>query len=271
MTGSGYTVIVQRNGALESRQFQVASWLARTVVIGAAVALVVVATLVIAYGPILAAAARAPLLQRQVNDLTRQNARVGQLARELSDAEARYAHLRGMLGAQVPAPTGGAEGQLAAGEERLFIAPPMMARAPASAAEGRGTGGLSIPVRWPLAVPSYRTRGMVTSTSSEEVHPGIDLAVPEGSDVKASGGGIVERAGTDSSYGLFVLLRHARGYQTMYGHLSRILVSRGDTVTAGQVIALSGNTGRSTAPHLHFEVRLNGSSIDPTKLVREGP
>jgi murein DD-endopeptidase MepM/ murein hydrolase activator NlpD len=57
----------------------------------------------------------------------------------------------------------------------------------------------------------------------------------------------------------------------MYGHLSRILVSRGDTVTAGQVIALTGNTGRSTAPHLHFEVRLHGRSIDPTKLMREGP
>jgi murein DD-endopeptidase MepM/ murein hydrolase activator NlpD len=112
---------------------------------------------------------------------------------------------------------------------------------------------------------------MVAGTPSEEVHPGIDLAVPEGSNVRASGGGVVERAGTDSSYGLFVLLQHPSGYQTMYGHLSRVLVSRGDTVAAGQVIALSGNTGRSTAPHLHFEVRLHGRSIDPTKLVREGP
>ena len=271
MPSAGYTIIIHRNGALESRQLQVPSWLARTVVITTAVALIVLVTLVVAYGPIVAAAARTPFLQRRVDELTRQNARVGQLARELSDAEARYAHLRGMLGAQVPPPVSGAEGQLGAGEERLFIAPPIAARPPAAPARGSGTGGLSIPYRWPLAVPSYRTRGMVTDTSSEEVHPGIDLAVPEGSDVRAAGGGVVERAGTDSSYGLFVLLRHARGYQTMYGHLSRILVSRGDTVAAGQVIALSGNTGRSTAPHLHFEVRLNGSSIDPTKLVREGP
>ncbi|HYB42104.1 MAG TPA: M23 family metallopeptidase, partial [Candidatus Methylomirabilis sp.] len=160
--------------------------------------------------------------------------------------------------------------QLAAGEEPLYIAPPMVARAPVDTG-GDGSRGLSIPSRWPLEVPSYRTRGMVTDTASEEVHPGIDLAVPEGSKVKASGGGIVQRAGTDSAYGLFVLLQHPSGYQTMYGHLSRILVSRGDTVAGGQVIALSGNTGRSTAPHLHFEVRLNGRSVDPTKLVREGP
>jgi len=269
---SGYTVIVHRNGALESRQFQVPSWLARAALITTVAALVILAALVIAYRPILAAAMRAPLLQHRVEQLTSENARVGQLALALSDAEARYAHLRGMLGAQMPAPAGDTDGQYAAGEERLYIAPPMLARAPAAADSSvPERGGPSIPQGWPLSVPSYRTRGMVAGTPSEEVHPGIDLAVPEGSGVRASGGGVVERAGTDSSYGLFVLLQHPSGYETMYGHLSRILVSRGDTIAAGQVIALSGNTGRSTAPHLHFEVRLRGRSIDPTKLVREGP
>jgi len=267
----GYTVIVHRNGALASRQFQVPSWLARAAVITAAVALVGVAALVVAYGPILAAATRAPLLQRRVEELTRENARVDQLARELSDAEARYAHLRGMLGARIPEPAGDAEGRYAAGEERLYIAPPMLARPPVADSGVEEGSGASIPHRWPLSVPSYRTRGMVAGTPGEEMHPGIDLAVPEGSNVRASGGGVVERAGPDSSYGLFVLLQHPSGYQTMYGHLSRILVSRGDTVAAGQVIGLSGNTGRSTAPHLHFEVRLHGRSIDPTKLVREAP
>jgi murein DD-endopeptidase MepM/ murein hydrolase activator NlpD len=66
------------------------------------------------------------------------------------------------------------------------------------------------------------------------------------------------------------MVQHPEGYLTMYGHLSRVLVIRNDTVRAGQVIALSGNTGRSTAPHLHFEIRLGGRSIDPLTLVREG-
>lgn len=285
MPSSGYTVIVHRNDALTSRQLQVPSWLVRAAVIAAVVVLVGAVTLILTYGPVLAAAMRAPLLQRRVNQLTRENARVTELARELSDAEARYTHLRGMLGAQVPAPSGGSESQLAAGEERLYMAPAMVARPPTRDSGTRATvarpptrdsgsgkaSALSVPSRWPLDVPSYRTRGMVADSLSEEAHPGIDLAVPEGSKVKASGGGVVQRAGTDSAYGQFVLLQHPSGYQSMYGHLSRILVSRGDTVAAGQVIALSGNTGRSTAPHLHFEVRKGGRSIDPTTLVGEGP
>ena len=273
MRNSGYTVIIHRNGALASRQLQVPSWLARALVITLGVVLVVTGVVVVAYGPIVSAAMQTPLLQRRVRELTRENARVDQLARELSDAEARYAHLRGMLGARMPASAGDAGGQFAAGEEPLYVAPPILARLPVadSAGGSQENGGPSVPHRWPLSVPSYRTRGMITDTPGEEMHPGIDLAVPEGSSVRASGGGVVERAGTDSSYGLFVLLQHPMGYQTMYGHLSRILVSRGDTVSTGQVIGLSGNTGRSTAPHLHFEVRLRGRSIDPTKLVREGP
>lgn len=269
MRGDGYTIIVHQNSALASRQLHVPGWLARALLItGIAVAVAVVA-IVVAYGPILAAALRAPFLERRVAQLTRENARVDELAAALSEAEARYAHLRGMLGARMP-PASGDAGQYAAGEQRLYIAPPILARAPAPTTGAEEAEGPSLPHRWPLSVPSYRTRGMVAGTPNEELHPGVDLAVPEGSDVRAAGGGIVEAAGNDSSYGLYVLLRHPAGYETMYGHLSRVLVSRGDDVRAGQVIALSGNTGRSTAPHLHFEIRHNGRSIDPSSMVREG-
>jgi murein DD-endopeptidase MepM/ murein hydrolase activator NlpD len=266
----GYTVIIQKNGALASRQFQVRSWVVRAVTITAAALVIILVVLVATYGPILAAAARAPLLQRRVAQLTHENARVGELARALNDAEARYAHLRGMLGARVAPPRQETD-SLAGGGQQLYVAPPILARAPAVTASARREGeGPSIPHRWPLSVPSFRTRGMVSDSVSEEPHPGIDLAVPEGSDVRASGGGTVEATGNDSAYGLYVLLRHPSGYETMYGHLSRVLVSQGDPIKAGQVIALSGNTGRSTAPHLHFEVRHNNHSIDPLSLVREG-
>src|SRR5436309_910250 len=86
---------------------------------------------------------------------------------------------------------------------------------------------------------------------------------------RAAGGGVVEAAGTDAAYGLFVLLRHSSGYETMYGHASRLLVREGDSVQAGQVIALSGNSGRSTAPHLHFEIRREGKSLDPLTVVKQ--
>lgn len=269
MRAQGYTVLVHKNGALASRQFLVPSWLARAAVILGLAIVIGVVVLVVSYGPILAAAARAPLLERRVAQLSRENARVDQLATALNEAEARYARLRGMLGARVPAVPGIAD-QFAAGEERLYVAPPILARARAASAGAEEGEGPSIPHRWPLSASSYRTRGMVSDTPSEELHPGIDLAVPEGSDVRASGGGSVAAAGDDPAYGLYVLLRHPAGYETMYGHLSRVLVSRGEDVRAGQVIALSGNTGRSTAPHLHFEVRHNGRSVDPSSLVREG-
>ena len=79
-----------------------------------------------------------------------------------------------------------------------------------------------------------------------------------------------DSAGTDRDYGLFILLRHPEGYETMYGHASRLLAAEGDEVQAGQVIALTGSSGRSTAPHLHFEIRREGKSLDPLTMVREG-
>jgi murein DD-endopeptidase MepM/ murein hydrolase activator NlpD len=116
----------------------------------------------------------------------------------------------------------------------------------------------------------YITRGQVKAGERDEPHPGIDIAVAIGSLVRASGGGAVRQVGEDAEYGNFVLLEHSAGYQTMYGHLSRILVTQDATVAPGQVIGLSGNSGRSTAPHLHFEIRHGGASLDPLTLVKEG-
>ena len=267
--------MVHRDGSLRSREFRVPLWAVRAVVVMAAALAVLVLIVVVTYGPILAAAARAPLLERQVAQLTAENRRVVELERALDEAETRYAQIRGMLGAQIgPAPKAsiGSSETLAA-EERLYVAPPILARAPGGvgdSASAAGVAGPSVPHLWPLTVPSYRTRGMVGANSPQEEHPGIDLAVPVGSDVRASGGGVVHQVGEDPAYGLFVLIQHPDGYQTMYGHLSRVLVQRNDMVRAGQVVALSGSTGRSTAPHLHFEIRQQGRSLDPTTLVREG-
>jgi murein DD-endopeptidase MepM/ murein hydrolase activator NlpD len=98
-------------------------------------------------------------------------------------------------------------------------------------------------------------------------HAGIDWAVPVGTPVRAARAGRVTFAGPSSSYGLRVDLDHGTGFVTKYAHLSSIKVRLGQTVTAGQLIALSGNTGRSTGPHLHFETRQNGSPIDPLGLL----
>lgn len=94
-------------------------------------------------------------------------------------------------------------------------------------------------------------------------HKGVDWATPTGTPVYASNAGTVVQAGWSSGYGYAVYINHADGRQTRYGHLSKVLVSVGQTVSQGQKIALSGNTGRSTGPHLHFEIRINGNAVNP--------
>ncbi len=270
MRRPGYTIIVQKDGALTSRQLRVAEWLVRLLAGLGIAGLVGGILLVVLYGPILSAAARLPFVEREVAVLRAENARVTELARQLDDAEARYAHLRGMLGGGVAIPELRADSGLRTRDGAIYVAPPMMARAPQSDTTAGEPEGPSVPHRWPLAVASFRTRGLASGDPSVESHSGLDLAVPVGTEVRAAGGGLVRRTGTDSSYGEYVLLAHPEGYETMYGHLSRVLVTNGEAVRSGQVIALSGNTGRSTAPHLHFEVRRYGRSVDPLTVVREG-
>jgi len=94
-------------------------------------------------------------------------------------------------------------------------------------------------------------------------HPGIDIACPAGTPVEATASGDVIFAGYDSTYGNMVAIRHNDSLSTVYGHNETLLVQRGQKVVRGGKIALSGNTGVSTAPHLHYEVRLNGQSIKP--------
>ena len=98
-------------------------------------------------------------------------------------------------------------------------------------------------------------------------HQGVDWATPVGTAVMASCGGTVTRAGWGSGYGYVVYIQHADGRETRYGHLSKVLVSVGQHVDQGQKIALSGNTGRSTGPHLHFELRINGTAVNPLKYL----
>ena len=100
------------------------------------------------------------------------------------------------------------------------------------------------------------------------LHAGIDLAAGTGSPIRAVTNGTVVSAGRESGYGNCVRIRHSDGTETLYGHLSRILVSSGTRVSAGQQIGKEGNTGRSTGPHLHFEVRVNGSTVNPLTWLR---
>lgn len=109
--------------------------------------------------------------------------------------------------------------------------------------------------------------GMRTLGGKTRRHNAVDIACPVGTPVRASMAGRVSFAGAKSGYGLVVYLQHPNGVESRYAHLSAIHVSAGQEIGAGAVIGLSGNTGQSTGPHLHWEVRVNGSPVDPMSMV----
>lgn len=100
------------------------------------------------------------------------------------------------------------------------------------------------------------------------IHRGVDWGVPTGTSVKASSAGVVVRAGWFSGYGICVDIQHPNGTMTRYAHLSKALVSVGQTVSQNQEIARSGNTGDSTGPHLHFEIRVGGTAVNPLPYLQ---
>ena len=99
-------------------------------------------------------------------------------------------------------------------------------------------------------------------------HEGVDFSAAHGEPIYATAGGIVKRAGKAGNYGNLVTINHGGGLQTRYAHISKILVKKGDIVKKKDLIAYVGNTGRSTGPHLHYEIRLNEHSLDPKQYLR---
>jgi murein DD-endopeptidase MepM/ murein hydrolase activator NlpD len=254
------TLMVHRDGELESHTFRMPLWLFRGLMVAGLVFLVGALVVGALYAPLLKAAASVPRLREDLARLEAETAKVRELAAALDSAERRYGRLREMVGADiVPDPLALAY--------LLPLAPPLRAVLPG--ARRSLEAGPSLPTHWPLDPPGYITRGLVAPGGLEEAHTGLDIAVTIGTPVRAAGGGTVADVGSDSEYGQFVLLGHPDGYQTKYGHLSRALVRPGAVVGAGEVIGLSGNSGRSTAPHLHLEIRRGDALIDPLTMVKE--
>jgi len=113
----------------------------------------------------------------------------------------------------------------------------------------------------------YGTRKNPFTNRGSEFHQGIDFAGEIGTPIKATGDSVVIFSGWQSGYGNVIILSHGYGFTTLYGHNSKLLVEKGDKVKKGQIISKMGSTGRSTGPHLHYEVRLNGKVVNPTAYL----
>ncbi len=122
----------------------------------------------------------------------------------------------------------------------------------------------NIDLKWPI------NQGRITSRFGPRggvCHDGIDIGAPLGTSVQAADKGKVAFSGVRGSYGKVVIIQHSKGYRTLYAHLKRIYVKKNQRVKRGQRIAKVGSTGRSTGPHLHFEVRKNGKALDPMSFL----
>ena len=136
-------------------------------------------------------------------------------------------------------------------------------------AENKEEFSTVIPAIWPIDRTKLKN---VSSLYGMRVHPrygtwrmheGVDLSAPKGTSVYATGNAVVSRAGWQPGYGYLIELNHGFGYKTRYGHLSKMYVHAGDSVTRGQVIADVGNTGVSSGSHLHYEVRFRNKTVNP--------
>ena len=176
--------------------------------------------------------ARLPALSRRLSEMRVDSARLDTLQLRLDDLQRRYARVQGLM---------------SAGEPEGAVPTP--------------------PTQWPLPVPGYITRSPENAAGAD--HDGLDIAVPVGTEVNAAGAGVVAEVGESSEYGIFMRLSHSDQYESFYAHLEKTLVAKGARVAKGHAIATSGNTGRSTAPHLHFEIRQAGRSIDPLRIIKK--
>ena len=129
----------------------------------------------------------------------------------------------------------------------------------------------ALPSRWPVRGPINSGFGGRASPWSpkSEFHSGLDIGAPIGTQVRAPAPGVVVFAGAHPEYGQTLIVDHGNDTKSLYGHLSRLAVGANQTVQRGDVIALTGNTGRSSGPHLHYEIQVKGQPVNPTTYLWE--
>lgn len=260
MTAEGkgrWTLIVMREGVVNSRTLALSRW--RLIAL-AGVATIVLAGISFAAGKMagdMTSRARVHGLEAQVSDLRQENAAMAIVAERVERLEIEYRQLKSVMG-----------GELGASSRDILLPPLSEEDATARRANEEEEASRFV---WPVVERGFVTRTFGdTATAPGEEHVGIDIAVPAGSYVRATRGGTVEETGDDVAYGLFVRIAHDDQISSLYAHNSWLFVSAGDSVEIGEVIALSGNSGRSTAPHLHVEIEREGLPVDPLEYLAEG-
>jgi murein DD-endopeptidase MepM/ murein hydrolase activator NlpD len=256
-----WNIIIVPSDHAGTRQYTVSKRLALATLGLLLLLVLAIVVFLVDYARVLGDARTARTLQQENQELRRQVATIDRLNREVENLTALKAQVLAMLGV---------EGQ----DDRLELPDSTLARAmKVPAPELLGVNHLKAaaslqayaPTRWP--VEGYASKEFFEAEKGRNAHPGLDLVAPDGAPVHAAGRGRVVEASYDEDLGNYVVIDHGFGYSTLYGHNQRLLVHVGQAVDQGQVIALLGNTGRSSAPHLHFEIRVDGKPVDPRQYL----
>ncbi len=237
------------DGAENRTGFRMRQWLLK-LIIGFIIFLIVGIILFFTfYGKVLTRAAKADKLEKENERLLRYYYKVQLLEENLTQTRDIVTRLTEIAGIDIELPTIPDDSTLfAAFDDGMAVVP-----YPSS-------NDWSIPRGMPI-------QGFVSQDfeidDRDHFHPGIDIVCAEGSPVLATANGVVMSVTYDSTYGNLIVIQHSDTVTTLYGHNKEILVETGQSILAGSRIALSGNTGQSSAPHLHYELRINNKPIDP--------
>ncbi len=247
-------LVVPNDDTDNPRRLSLPQWLYRGLLVFVALTLIAPIVYVAAYYEIVARAADAGRLAEENESLRRYQYKVQLLEQELMESRQLVEQITEMAGLDslTMADVYGA-GDSAVGDNPVRMTSGNLSR----------TLPPSSPIPDGLPATGWITRGF--SDIPGKKHPGVDLAMSEGSAVYATAFGTVTFSGYDDEYGYMIVMHNNDSIETVFGHNSKNLVQAGDTVFAGQRIALSGNTGQSSAPHLHYEIRINGEAVNPIK------
>ena len=247
-------LVVPHEDTDNPRRLRMPVWLYRSLLVFIALVLIAPVVYIAAYYEVLERAADAGLLAEENESLRRYQYKVQILEQSLLETRQLMAKITEMAGLDsiLMVDRYGFDDTVATMEER-HMSPGSLSR----------TLPPDSPIPDGLPATGWISRGF--SDIPGRKHPGIDMAMPEGSPVFATAFGTVTFAGIDAQYGYMIIMQNNDSIETVFGHNSRNLVQAGDTVFAGQRIALSGNTGQSSAPHLHYEVRINSIPVNPIK------
>ena len=265
--------LIVPEGNPRSLKFKLSFFVTRVIVSVLGFLLVFIVVLSILHGKLLYEVIAGKSLKQENERLKRYNAKVVELKKELGEYKRFVQRVAQLAGVEYPKQS---EVQLAyyhesidPGDEEVVLSFPEKEEEKISSSDSISTQPDSlghIPMGEPI-------EGWITRGFSIEIygfggeHPGVDFAAKIGTEVRATADGKIIFVGWDDIYGNLVAIDHGNGYVTYYGHNSKILVNIGDTIRRGEAIALSGNTGRSSAPHLHYEIRKDEVPVDPESFL----